>query len=258
MPKPTFFSYPDKPLLADALADRFLTLIHGLLQNKEEIHISLTGGSMGVAILAASAQKTLLEKIDWSRVHFWWSDERFVPAGHADRNEQEAKDALLDSLAIPAGNIHVMGASDTFDTAEDAARDYQVELSRFASGAAAYPVFDVTLLGLGPDGHIASLFPDRDEILAQEEITLPIHQSPKPPADRVTLTLPVICASERIWFMVAGADKNEALTRLHSARNLEISELTQQILQQTPAAGARGISETLVFTDQAAQGELNF
>lgn len=258
MRKPIFRSFSDRPELATFLADSFISLIEEKLINQDSVHISLTGGTMGTAILEYAGKHERIEKIDWSRVHFWWSDERFVPLGDSDRNEQQAKDALLSSLNIPSENVHTMGAADQFETPEDAARAYQKELLEYAQEPEEFPLFDLTLLGMGPDGHIASLFPGRPEILDHEHITLAIRDSPKPPPSRVTLTLPVINHSTSIWFMISGEDKNEALTRLLDAGSLSSSELTSQILRETPAAAARGTQKTLVLVDASARGTLEF
>lgn len=252
MPKPIFVPHADKDQLQLAGATRIINALATALAARGQAHIALTGGSMGIAVLAGIAEHPLKESLDWSRVHFWWSDERFVASGHQDRNEQQAKDALLASLNLPEGNLHVMGAADVFGSAEEAAAAYVQELARFAPEGEFSPRFDVTLLGMGPDGHIASLFPDREEVLQAEGVALAVHNSPKPPPTRVTLTLPVINFSERIWFLIAGADKAEATGRLREASSLSEAELTAQILTSTPAAGARGLLETLVLVTEDA------
>ncbi len=258
MPKPRFISFPDQKTLADELAAHFLSALQQDLSDNELVHVSLTGGTMGSKILEAAGELRALKDIDWSRVHFWWSDERFVPTGHEDRNSQQAADALLASLDIPAENLHVIGASDQFDTAEKAAEAYRQELKKFAPTGAEYPTFGLSLLGMGPDGHIASLFPHRPEIHEEMAITLAVHDSPKPPPHRVTLTRPVICNSQQIWFMVSGEDKNAPLTRVMQASSVKDEELSADILTETPAAGARGLEKTIIWADAAAQGNLKF
>lgn len=252
MPKPIVVSFDTPTNLANSSARDFLDVVSFAVREKGTAHVSLTGGSMGIAILEAVAQSSISQDIDWSKVHFWWSDERFVAQDDDDRNSLQAHNALLSQLSIPAENIHQMGSTDEFSSAEEAANSYAQELARFAVDSASTPVFDVTLLGMGPDGHIASLFPQRDEILNRDEIALAIHDSPKPPADRVTLTLPVINHSERIWFLISGEDKKEALGRLTQAAQLSSHEISAEILQQTPAAGARGTSETLIRASRNA------
>lgn len=254
MPNPVVVPHRDKAQLQLAGATRIINVAATAVATRGIAHLSLTGGTMGIAVLAGIAENPLKDTVDWSKVHFWWSDERFVPSGHADRNEQQAKDAWLSSLGLPEENLHIMGASDVFDSPEAAAESYTAELARFAPEGEASPLFDLTLLGMGPDGHIASLFPDRSEILEAEATALAVHDSPKPPPTRVSLTLPVINFSERIWFLVAGSDKAEATARLRAASALPETQLTAEILSQTPAAGARGLFETLILATEDALG----
>ncbi len=250
MPKPQVIRHADKAELGVSGAQRIFEVLTSTLAEKPLAHISLTGGSMGIAVLAELARHPRLSEVDFSKVHFWWSDERFVAAGHEDRNEQQAKDALLSQLDIPAKNLHIMGSTDTFETPEAAAQAYAAELAEYAEKDDAAPVFDLTLLGMGPDGHIASLFPHREEIHLREGVALAIHDSPKPPPTRVSLTLPVIRASQRIWFLIAGSDKAEATARLTEAAKLSDEQLIDEVLTETPAAGARGLAETLVLATE--------
>lgn len=252
MPKPLLIAHSSPELLKQAAASRIINVLSQSLASQELAHISLTGGTMGIAVLAAIAQSPLKDTVDWSRVHFWWSDERFVPRGDADRNEQQAHDALLTSLNLPAANLHLMGAADEFESAQAAAQAYRAELAAYAPAGEQGPLFNLTLLGMGPDGHIASLFPGRSEVLEAEEAVLPIADSPKPPPTRVSLTLPVINFSERIWFLISGADKAPATARLLQAAQLAEAELKAEDLQETPAAGARGLLETLILAAEDA------
>lgn len=252
MPNPIVVPHQDKAALQLAGATRIINVAATAVAAHGIAHISLTGGTMGIAVLAGIAENPLRATVDWSKVHFWWSDERFVETGHADRNEQQAKDALLSQLDLPSGNLHIMGASDTFETPEAAAEAYTAELARYAPEGETGPLFALTLLGMGPDGHIASLFPDREEILDADGIAIAIHNSPKPPPTRVSLTLPVINYSERIWFLIAGSDKAGATSRLKAASVVAEQELTAQVLTETPAAGARGLLETLILVTEDA------
>ena len=204
---------PDKATLADSVAGRFLQCVTDTLAEGRLAHISLTGGSMGGAVLAAAKDRPEIAGIDWSRVHFWWSDERYVPADDPERNEKQSRDALLDALDLPAENIHAMAASDSGVDVETGARDYERELAAFADPSAAgpWPSFDICFLGVGPDAHIASLFPDRGEIQVTDRSALPVFNSPKPPPVRITVTRPVINASQRVWLVLAGPDKASAL-----------------------------------------------
>ncbi|HET6302716.1 6-phosphogluconolactonase [Microbacterium sp.] len=232
----------DPTALAEAVASRFLSRIAKRSDHKRLVHISLTGGSMGGAVLKAAAANPRAASLDWSKVHFWWSDERWVPRAHDDRNENQSREALLDQLDIPAENIHSVAASDEGLDLDAAARLYEHELAKFSSDFGAWPSFDVCFLGVGPDGHIASLFPDRPEIHVTDRAVLPVRESPKPPPERVTMTRPVINASRRLWMVLAGTDKASALGLA----------LAGASYGSVPAAGAKGRKRTVFFVDEAA------
>lgn len=237
---------PDKSALAEGVAAQLVGKLAQLTQEKPQVHLSLTGGSMGSAVLGDVATHPGASMIDWTRVHLWWSDERFLPRGDGERNAQQARDALLDRIEIPAENIHEPAASDDGITLDEAAAAYADELARFATDGLRWPEFDVCLLGVGPDGHIASLFPDRAEIGVTDAVVLPVRESPKPPPERITFTRPVINSSRRVWFVAAGADKAPALGLvLAGASYLSV-----------PAAGAYGTSRTVVWVDRAAAAEI--
>jgi 6-phosphogluconolactonase len=237
---------PDPQALADSVAARFLSRVSKRVDEGKLAHISLTGGSMGSAVLAAAARSPRLARIDWSRVHFWWSDERFVPRGDADRNDKQARDALLDALDLPAGNIHAPAASDDGIDLDAAADAYAAELAGFAGRDDAWPSFDVCFLGVGPDAHIASLFPDRPEILITDQAVVAVRDSPKPPPERITMTRPVINSSKRVWMVLSGADKASALGLA----------LAGASYASVPAAGAKGRKRTVFFVDEAAAADV--
>ncbi|WP_040164525.1 6-phosphogluconolactonase [Microbacterium gorillae] len=237
---------PDPETLATSVAARFLGKVALGLAEERDVHVSLTGGTMGIAVLRATADNPMHEMIDWSRVHLWWSDERFVPRADGDRNARQAREAFIERIAIPAENVHEMPATDDGMDLDAAAEHYAAELARFGSDARPYPIFDVTFLGVGPDGHIASLFPDRDEILVTDRTALPVRNSPKPPPERITLTRPVINASLRVWMVVSGAEKAGALGLI----------LAGASYASVPAAGAKGTVRTVIIVDEAAAGEV--
>jgi 6-phosphogluconolactonase len=237
---------PDPQALADAVAERFLNRVAKRTDVGKQAHISLTGGSMGAAVLAAAARSDRVARIDWSLVHFWWSDERFVPRGDADRNDQQARDALLDGLDLPEGNIHAPLASDEEPDLDAAAVAYARELAAFPGPDGPWPSFDVCFLGVGPDAHIASLFPDRPEIQITDRSVVAVRDSPKPPPDRITMTRPVINGSKRVWLVISGADKASALGLALAGASYE----------SVPAAGAKGRKRTVFFVDDAAAAKV--
>ena len=238
---------PDAASVAGSVAARLLGRLAKQTEDGLDAHVSLTGGSMGGAVLAAAAKHPKLHKVDWSRVHFWWSDERWVPRADEDRNEKQARAALLDQIDLPAGNIHAIAASDDGLDLDAAAEAYAAELARFGSAEGdAWPSFDVCFLGVGPDAHIASLFPDRAEIHVTDKAVLGVRDSPKPPAERLTVTRPVINSSQRVWLVITGADKASALGLA----------LAGASYGSVPAAGAKGRRRTIFFVDDAAASQV--
>jgi 6-phosphogluconolactonase len=184
-------------------------------------------------VLAAVINDSRVHDIDWSRVHVWWGDERFVPKGDADRNDQQARAALFDHVSIPADNLHPFPA-DSGQSVEEA----QVEfLGRNSEG---FPAFDVALNGIGPDGHVASLFPGHDHGEALSVIAM--RDSPKLPAERLSFTFAVLNRSRHVWIVASGSDKAEAIRLL--AQDSPTTE--------TPATGLSGTEDTVVWLDAAA------
>jgi len=254
----TVVVHPDADLLAEAAGARLLLQIIDAQSVHQPVHVALTGGTIGIRLLSAAAQSPFRDAVDWSRVHVWWGDERFLPAGHAERNDVQARNALLDGIPIPPENVHHVPASDEpgISSPEVAAERYAAELARFAGAprgdaaadrvsddaGPAVPTFDVVLLGVGPDGHVASLFPGQDTVTVTDRTVVAVHDSPKPPPERVSLTFPALEAAEEVWLVVAGADKADAVARALAGAPLE----------QTPAAGARGRRRTLWLLDVAA------
>jgi 6-phosphogluconolactonase len=238
--------HPNKQALAASVAARFLTKTVDIIADYGQAHIVLTGGSIGIGSLAAVNESPSRDTVDWSNVHFWWGDERFVPKGDPDRNELQAREALLDHLDVPAENIHAFAASDEVGSLDEAVAAYTVELARFSPDGGQWPRFDITFLGVGPDGHIASLFPNLAGIRVTDAPVISVQNSPKPPPLRLSLTRPVINSSERVWLVLAGADKASALgLALAGASYAEV-----------PAAGAKGRRRTVFFVDQDAAAEV--
>lgn len=239
--------YPTKDFVAQAAAARLLLLLGDRTVEGDPVHISITGGSLGTAIWEKVSQSPLVETVDWSCVHVWWSDERFLPTGDAERNAHQVFEAFFDNGPVPAANLHVIGASDQYSTQHEAARAYARELADFAERGHRAPRFALSLLGMGPDGHLASLFPGGPDIRLDEADVVGVENSPKPPPDRVSMTLPMINASDRIWFLVSGEDKQDAFRRVLSQRD---GQPSADALVETPASGARGTEETLYLVSR--------
>jgi len=238
-------AHPDKQSLAADTADRVLDVVVAAQEERGEASLVLTGGSMGTAVLAALAASARRDEVDWTRVDVWWSDERFVAGDSADRNCVQAVEAVGGALDLNPDRVHYMGSAADFATAEDAAVDYRRELAAAADAeqrTEAFPRFDLSLLGLGPDGHVASLFPGLPHVHEQDATVLGVRDSPKPPPERVTMTLPMINSAERVWFLVAGADMAGAVAAGRGGAPIE----------RTPGAGVRGTEETLLLVTQDA------
>jgi 6-phosphogluconolactonase len=238
--------HPDKSSLAGSVAARFLTKLVDVISDRGEATVVLTGGTMGYAILQAVNESPARDSVDWSQVNFWWGDERWVPRGHPDRNEVQSREALLDHIAIDPARVHAFPASDDGLDLDAAAAAFAAELAEFATDGAKLPHFDITFLGVGPDGHIASLFPERGGIREEGNTVISVRNSPKPPPERLSLTLPVINSSDRVWLVLSGPDKAAALgLTLAGVSTIEV-----------PAAGAQGRRKTLFFVDQEAAAEV--
>ena len=239
--------HPDKESLAGSVAARFITKVVDLIDEFDEASVVLTGGSMGGAVLEAINASPARDSIDWGKVNIWWGDERWLPAGDPERNETQARAALLDHVALDPARVHPFAASDAGLELDAAADVYAAEIAGHAPANAALPHFDITFLGMGPDGHIASLFPERGGVREREKTVIPVRNSPKPPPERLSLTLPVINSSARVWLVVAGADKAAALGLT----------LAGASLNEVPAAGVEGRRKTLFFVDQDAAAEVD-
>jgi 6-phosphogluconolactonase len=188
------------------------------------------------------------EAIDWSKVHLFWGDDRYVPAADDERNDKQAREALLDHIDIPAANVHAMPASDGEfgDDIDAAALAYQQVLAANADEGSPTPDFDVHLLGMGGEGHINSLFPHAAATQETERLVVGVTDSPKPPPQRITLTLPAVTRSREVWLVVAGEDKSDAVA----------AAVGGAAADDVPAAGAVGREGTVWLLDEAAASQL--
>ena len=240
-------TYPDSAALVAAAGDQLAEVIVAAIAERGRALIVLTGGGNGIALLHRLGEHAA--RIDWSRVHLFFGDDRFVPADDADRNERQAREALLGRIDIPAANIVAMAASDGVfgDDLDAAAADYQRVLAVHADPGEPAPDFDVHLLGMGPEGHVNSLFPHTAAVAETERLVVGVPDSPKPPPRRITLTLPAVRRSREVWLVVAGAAKAEAVAAaINGADPVAV-----------PAAGAVGRERTLWLLDAAAAAQLS-
>jgi 6-phosphogluconolactonase len=198
---------PDPQALATRAMEEFLRLAEDTLRSKNRFAVALAGGSTPRRMYSLLAKQDM----DWTRVHFFWGDERSVPPSNPDSNYCMADEALLSYISIPETNIHRIHGE---LPAEKAAKEYETELKRFFEDR--LPRFDLILLGLGGDGHTASLFPGTNAIKEKKRWAIAIRHivPPLPLVDRVTLTLPVINAANQILFLVSGAEKAQRLCQV--------------------------------------------
>ena len=237
MPTPAEIIVHDGPDdVAEALAARLTSTLADVQARGRVPQVCLTGGGIATKAYARLAQDGPGD-VDWSRVALWWGDERFVPAGDSDRNADGTLATLRGPLRLDDAFVHVMPASDAGLDLDEAAAAYAVELGS--------TVFDVCLLGMGPDGHVASLFPGHPSLTAPGSVVA-VRQSPKPPPDRISVTMDVINRSRQVWFCVSGAEKAEAVA----------SGVLGTGPDPVPAARASGTEATVWLVDAAAAADL--
>lgn len=235
-------TYPDADALVADAGDRLADAVTSAIAARGRALVVLTGGGTGIGLLRRLGEHAA--RIDWERVHVYFGDDRFVPGDDDERNEKQAREALLDHVGIPAANIHAMAASDGAfgDDLDVAALAYEQVLADHAEPGERTPDFDVHLLGMGGEGHVNSLFPDTPAVIESARLVLPVYDSPKPPPLRITLTLPAIRRAREVWLVVAGEAKAEAVAAaIGGADPVKV-----------PAAGAIGREQTLWLLDEAA------
>lgn len=224
-------SYRNLAELLDDATSRFVSVLSEIHAEGRTARVVLTGGTAGIALLERLAAAPL----DWTRIEVFFGDERNVPVDHPDSNEGQARAVLLSKVPIPEDNIHGYGL-------DGGPMDAAVERYRqlVADGG-----FDIHLLGMGGEGHINSLFPHTAAVREREEMVVAVTDSPKPPAQRATLTLPAVQSADRVWLLVSGAEKAEAAS--HASDGVAAAE-------DWPVAGAVGQKETILFVTEDAAG----
>lgn len=227
--------YPTADAVSQAVANHMAGAMLPLLAEQGTAHICITGGRGGQGALAALAANP---GIEWQGVHVWWSDERFVPRGDDQRNDVMATAALFDLVDIPVANLHPMPASDDYDDIETAARAYAAELAAFGDPG---PRFCVSILGMGEDGHVASLFPEHPG-LREARPVFGVLDSPKPPPRRLSMSFDVINTAASVILIASGSGKADAVGLL----------MNDPGPLAVPAAGVHGTVQTLLAVDEAA------
>jgi 6-phosphogluconolactonase len=249
-PVPDVVIEPDADRLARAVASALVARLAAAQAVHGTASVVLTGGGIGTAVLervAGLAAEPERERVDWTAVDVWWGDERFVPAGDDERNETGARRALLDPVGVPSERVHAMPAPDAgFAEPEDAAAWYAEQLAAAAPAGAQLPRFDVLLLGMGPEGHVASIFPE-SPAASDERPVVAVRDCPKPPPTRTSLGFAAINSAEEVWLLVSGRAKAPAVA---AALRGDAGPL------QLPAAGVHGRRATRWLLDADAASDL--
>ena len=229
--------------LATAVAGELLARLEDAQSAGHEPQIALTGGTIAEAVHSEVARLSAASEVDWSRVVVWWGDERFVAPDSPDRNAGEARAAFLSSLGVDPAKIHEMPSTADAPDVDAGAVAYSDAVRMFGSGE-----FDVTMLGVGPDGHIASLFPGFPQLDVADLVAVPVTDSPKPPPERISLTFAALNRSKSVWFLVSGTDKAAVLPSVLRG-DFEPQQLPAQLIR--PESG-----NLLWLVDRAAAARL--
>jgi 6-phosphogluconolactonase len=228
--------------LATAVAGELLARLADAQASGAEPQIALTGGTIADAVHHELARLAGSYEVDWSRVVVWWGDERFVPPDSPDRNAAQARTAFLSHVWVDPQKVHEMPSTADAADVEAGAMAYAADLRAQGSGE-----FDVVMLGVGPDGHVASLFPGFAQLDVDDRIAVAVTGSPKPPPERISLTFAALNRSKSVWFLVSGEEKSSAVARA-------LADGTD--LHDCPAAGVTGSEETIWFLDRPAASRL--
>jgi 6-phosphogluconolactonase len=236
--EPRIEVHDDSAALATAVAGELLSRLEDAQAAGGTPQIALTGGTIAEDVHRELARLSPGSEVDWTRVVVWFGDERFVAPDSPDRNVGQAREAFLD--AVGATQVHPMPSTADAPDVDAGATAYAATLREHGSGE-----FDVMMLGIGPDGHIASLFPGFPQLDA-DGVAVGVTGSPKPPPERISLTFAALNRSRSVWFLVSGAGKAAAVA----------SALGGTDLHETPAAGVSGREETIWFLDREAASSL--
>jgi 6-phosphogluconolactonase len=229
--------------LSRGVLDEVLRNYHDAVAQRGRFAIALSGGHTPARMYSLwGAAGKYSEQTDWNRVHMFWGDERYVPPKDPLSNYRMARETLLSNVPIPAENVHPVPT--TLPTPEAAAEAYEAQLRAFFG--AGQPEFDVTLLGLGPEGHTVSLFPGSPALEETKRWVVAVKVAAQP-RDRVTFTLPVLNRGRNTYFLVAGEDKRPILAALRAEPDSRPSEY--------PAGRVRPVNGRVIwFLDKAASG----
>ena len=230
--------YPSPGDLAEGVAHLLLDALVAFRREREVAHLCLTGGRIAHRMYQHLGGLVDASALDPGRLELWWGDERFLPTGDPDRNAGPTLSLLAGKFPLDPARTHPMPSADGVADNEASAATYAKELGDTA--------FDVCLLGMGSDGHVASIFPDHASFEPTSHTVIGVSDAPKPPAERISLSLGTLCRSREIWYLVSGAEKADALGR---------AILGDPTL---PAGVARGRERTVWFVDADAAVDLPY
>jgi 6-phosphogluconolactonase len=233
--------HEDAAALSTAVAGELLSRIADRQAAGDVPHVVLTGGSIAESVHREIARLAPESGVDWGAVELWFGDERFVAPDSPDRNVRQARAAFIDAVGVPAHRVHEMPSTADVADVDEGAEAYEAELHEHGPR-----IFDVLMLGIGPDGHIASLFPGFTQLDVTDRTTVGVSGSPKPPPERISLTYPRLNKSTSVWFLASGRGKADAVAKaLGGTDHHEI-----------PAAGVGGLEETIWFLDRESASAL--
>jgi 6-phosphogluconolactonase len=236
--------FPDSEQLVNSVVTGIIKAISSELYAHDRADVVLTGGGVGTAVALHLIDVMPQTAVDWAKVHLWWGDERFVSFSSVERNDLPVVSSLA-QMPLPRPALHRVGEPAREFSLSDAAAGYADDLEQMFAEKSESSGFTVVLLGLGPDGHVASIFPRHPSVDSQL-VCLPVDDSPKLPAHRVSMSLETLGNSRHVWILASGAEKHDALDKLMT-EGIEPAEI--------PARGVHGQESTIVWVDhQAAFG----
>ena len=236
--QPQVVRHLDADDLADRVAVRLLEKLIELQADGRVAQLCLTGGRIAMSLYARLGELVAGSELDPTRLELWWGDERFVPTDDPERNAGPTLALLAGHFTLDSARTHPMPSADGVVDAAASAATYAKELGETR--------FDLCLLGMGPDGHVASIFPDHDSAETTTSSVIGVSDSPKPPAERISLTIQALNNSEEVWFLVSGAEKASALARALAGDT------------DLPAGRVSGQGRTLWLVDRASAVELPY
>lgn len=236
--QPQVVRYADADELAERAATRLLATLIELQRDGRVVQVCLTGGRIAHQVYARLGEQVAGSALDPSRLELWWGDERFVPTGDPERNAGPTLALLAGHFPLDPARTHPMPSADGVIDAGASAATYAKELGDTR--------FDVCLLGMGPDGHVASIFPNHPSSEPTTQPVIGVSDAPKPPPERISLTIATLNESSQVWFLISGAEKSNALTRSLAGDT------------SLPAGRVAGRDRTLWLVDQAAASELPY